>query len=101
MLNLVDSYVGGFPLIIVGIGELISINWVYGFGRFNEDIRMMLGRPAPIYFMIMWCGFSPLLMIVSTITASSARHAVAKKQQNNPYSPNSQRLATSFVTGRG
>lgn len=23
---------------------------------------MMLGRRAPIYFMIMWCGFSPLLM---------------------------------------
>jgi len=65
LLTLVDRYVGGYPLIIVGIGELVAINWVYGFKRFNQDIKIMLGRPAPIYFLFMWVFFSPLLMIVS------------------------------------
>lgn len=65
MLNLIDNYTGGLPLIIVGIGEFLAINWVYGFRRFNSDIKLMLGRGAPYYFWFMWNGFSPLLMAVS------------------------------------
>ena len=30
MLNLVDFSVGGFPLLFIGLIELIAINWVYG-----------------------------------------------------------------------
>lgn len=70
MLNLVDNYAGGFPLIIVGIGELIAINWVYGFRRFNDDIFLMTGRRAPMYFNVMWVAFSPILMTVSISIAT-------------------------------
>ena len=30
LLNLVDFSVGGFPLLFIGLLELIAINWVYG-----------------------------------------------------------------------
>ena len=30
LLNLVDFSVGGFPLLFIGLIELIAINWVYG-----------------------------------------------------------------------
>ena len=29
-MNLVDYSVGGFPLLIIGVLELIAINWIYG-----------------------------------------------------------------------
>lgn len=67
LLNLIDVYAGGFPLIIVGIGELVAINWVYGYNRFNEDIKLMSGKPAPFYFKIMLCVVSPAIMLVSEI----------------------------------
>lgn len=37
MLNLLDSYVGGFPLLIVGVIELIVVIYVYGFSFSNSD----------------------------------------------------------------
>lgn len=29
-MNLVDFSVGGFPLLIVGLFELVAISWIYG-----------------------------------------------------------------------
>lgn len=37
MLNLLDTYVGGFPLLIVGVIELIVVIYVYGFSFSNPD----------------------------------------------------------------
>lgn len=37
MLNLIDSYVGGIPLLIVGITELVVVIYLYGAGYETED----------------------------------------------------------------
>lgn len=37
-MNLVDFSVGGFPLLIVGLFELVAISWIYG----EWDIMMEL-----------------------------------------------------------
>lgn len=37
MLNLVDSYVGGIPLLIVGITELVVVIYIYGAGYETKD----------------------------------------------------------------
>ena len=79
LLNLMDNYVGGFPLIIVGIGELVAINWVYGIKRFNNDIEMMTGRKAPIYFWIMWMVLAPLLMTVSCSLCNVTRNSMCEQ----------------------
>lgn len=30
LLNLVDFSVGGFPLLVIGLFELMAISWIYG-----------------------------------------------------------------------
>lgn len=65
MLNLVDISVSGFPLLFVALLELIAINYIYGYERFSDDIKMMLGVKPNIYWKICWLGVSPLVVSVS------------------------------------
>ncbi|XP_013390656.1 sodium- and chloride-dependent glycine transporter 1 [Lingula anatina] len=62
LFDLVDTYIGGFPLLFVGLFECIVLQWVYGWDRFSEDVKMMLGKKPNIYFRIMWVYVSPFLM---------------------------------------
>ena len=36
LFNIMDTQVGGYPLLMVGIFELIAISWVYGEFRTNS-----------------------------------------------------------------
>ncbi|XP_064598237.1 sodium- and chloride-dependent glycine transporter 1-like isoform X2 [Liolophura sinensis] len=65
--NLVDNYIGGFPLLFVGFFELTALNWVYGYNRFAKDIEMMLGQKPFIFFRITWCFVSPLLLLATIV----------------------------------
>ncbi|XP_064598134.1 sodium- and chloride-dependent glycine transporter 1-like [Liolophura sinensis] len=65
--NLVDNYIGGFPLLFVGLFELAALNWIYGYNRFAKDIELMLGRKPYIYFRITWCVISPLLLLATIV----------------------------------
>ncbi|CAC5406551.1 unnamed protein product [Mytilus coruscus] len=90
MLNLLDNYVGGFPLLIVGVIELIVVVHVYGFSfstsdtekypmrflrgflHFKIDIEMMLGRTifttVTFYFFgVMWCVVAPIILLLVVI----------------------------------
>ncbi|XP_076087940.1 sodium- and chloride-dependent glycine transporter 1-like [Mytilus galloprovincialis] len=90
MLNLLDTYVGGFPLLIVGVIELIVVIYVYGFSfsnpdtekyprrlfrgflHFKIDIEMMLGRTifttVTFYFFgVMWCVVAPIILLLVVI----------------------------------
>lgn len=64
-MNLVDNFAGGFPLIIVGIGELVAIQWVYGFKNFSADTEIMMGKKPPMFFKVALVIVAPMLMIVS------------------------------------
>lgn len=66
MLNLVDYSVSGFPLLFVALLELIAISYIYGYPRFSEDIKMMLGFKPNVYWMVCWLGVSPLVVGVSS-----------------------------------
>ncbi|KAK3082621.1 hypothetical protein FSP39_000641, partial [Pinctada imbricata] len=84
MLNVVDHFVGGFPLLFVGLFELVSINYIYGFWRYKRDIEMMLGSGIAVqicffYFGTAWMLVSPLaLLAVICFTA----------YQTEPYTDN-------------
>lgn len=90
MLNLLDTYLGGFPLLIIGIIEIIVIIFIYGINYENEDtkrfpacllrgfyhlksdIEMMLGINkftiiTFYYFGLTWCLISPLVLLLVTI----------------------------------
>ncbi|XP_013390653.1 sodium- and chloride-dependent glycine transporter 1-like [Lingula anatina] len=63
LLDLMDHSVGGFPLLFVSLFECAILQWVYGWSRFSEDVKIMLGKKPGIYFRITWCCLSPLLML--------------------------------------
>lgn len=72
LLDVVDTFVGGFPLLIIGFFECVVIIYIYGFFRFKEDIEMMLGRSIPVqcsfvYFGIMWCIITPIGLLGVTV----------------------------------
>ncbi|XP_021348007.1 sodium- and chloride-dependent GABA transporter 1-like [Mizuhopecten yessoensis] len=67
LLNLVDYSVGGFPLLVVGIMELIAVAWIYGYDNFSDNIYTMLGKRPSIYWKICWKYVSPGVIGVTII----------------------------------
>jgi len=51
LLDLVDSYAGGWNVLLISLCECIAIAWVYGVRRFLNDIECMVGKKV--------CGFMP------------------------------------------
>jgi len=62
-----DAYTGGFPLLVVGIIELIAINFVYGYNNFADDVSMMTGRKPFLIFRILWSLITPLVILAVII----------------------------------
>eukprot|EP00923_Selenidium_pygospionis_P050557 GHVN01087388.1.p1 GENE.GHVN01087388.1~~GHVN01087388.1.p1 ORF type:complete len:533 (+),score=45.29 GHVN01087388.1:175-1599(+) len=70
LFNLIDVFIGGFPLLFIGLFESTFIMYIYGFGRFSEDIGLMLGKKPNIFFKLTWCIISPgLLFAIIIFTA--------------------------------
>ncbi|KAL3856091.1 hypothetical protein ACJMK2_015287 [Sinanodonta woodiana] len=68
LLDVVDNYVGGFPLLFVGLVETIVIIFIYGFFNFKNDIEMMIGSKLVTkisfwYFGILWCFVTPVCLL--------------------------------------
>ncbi|KAH3885125.1 hypothetical protein DPMN_009115 [Dreissena polymorpha] len=65
----VDWYSGAWVGPIVSIIELVTVAWIYGMDRFEEDIRMMIGRgiPAPLRFLTAF--LSPVFVLVIFLTS--------------------------------
>ena len=53
-------------MIVVGFFEVYVITYIYGFNRFMNDVKMMLGKRAAEYYLALtWCIAAPILMVVS------------------------------------
>ncbi|XP_060706278.1 sodium-dependent neutral amino acid transporter B(0)AT1-like [Hemiscyllium ocellatum] len=63
-LALFDTYAGSIPLLIIAFCEMMSISYIYGIDRFNNDIKWMIGHKPNIFWQVMWRGISPLIMLV-------------------------------------
>ncbi len=64
MLNLLDSVISGYPLLIIGLFETIAVAWVYGTGNLIRDIEMMIGK-KPKYFWWIWIA---LWRVITPVT---------------------------------
>lgn len=69
VVNLVDESVGGYPLLFVGLFELLALMWVYGFHKFAEDIFQMIGWRVSLWWQICWRFLAPLLLFAVLITS--------------------------------
>ncbi|KAL5274866.1 SLC6A19 family protein [Megaselia abdita] len=67
--QLMDSFAGNFPLLIIALFECISISYVYGVRKFSDDIEMMTGSRPSIYWMFCWKYLSPAAMITILIAS--------------------------------
>ncbi|XP_072268151.1 sodium-dependent neutral amino acid transporter B(0)AT1 [Pyxicephalus adspersus] len=63
-LALFDGYAGSIPLLIIAFCEMVSVVYIYGIDRFNEDIKFMIGHKPNIFWQITWRVVSPLIMLV-------------------------------------
>lgn len=61
-----DTYGGGIPLIPIGALELFAVIYIYGLGRFLEDIAFMTGFYPNRYYRYLWM-FGPIIVIVILI----------------------------------
>jgi len=64
---LIDNYLGGFPLLIIGLLEIETICHIYGWKRFSEDVEMMIGKKPDIYLRVCLCVISPIILLATTI----------------------------------
>ncbi|XP_039484148.1 sodium-dependent nutrient amino acid transporter 1 [Drosophila santomea] len=62
ILNLVDFYGVSFTALILAIGELVAVAWIYGLNRFCEDIKFMMGIETGWYWRLCWRFITPGLM---------------------------------------
>ncbi|XP_064466994.1 sodium-dependent neutral amino acid transporter B(0)AT3-like [Ornithodoros turicata] len=67
--TLFDNYAGNFPLLIIALFEAISVSYVYGVKRFNNDIELMTGTRPGIYFNICWRYLAPITMTTILVTS--------------------------------
>lgn len=58
-----DWYSVGLNVICIALIEVLAIAWIYGVGRFCEDIEMMIGHKPNYYWTICWMALSPLMML--------------------------------------
>ncbi|XP_033746296.1 sodium-dependent proline transporter-like [Pecten maximus] len=62
-LQLLDHYVGSWSLLVIGLTEVMVINFIYGINRFFSDITVMQGYRPSIWWKICWLGISPAGMV--------------------------------------
>jgi solute carrier family 6 amino acid transporter-like protein 5/7/9/14 len=71
ILNLIDSVIAGYPLLIVGLLEVIVIPWIYGTDRLVIDMERMLGKKPKWLWkicVISWKFISPCVLILVIIS---------------------------------
>ncbi|XP_077362772.1 sodium-dependent neutral amino acid transporter B(0)AT1-like [Festucalex cinctus] len=64
---LFDKFAGSVPLLTVGLFEMISVAYIYGIDRFNEDVEFMTGHKPSIFWQVMWRFVSPLIVLLILI----------------------------------
>jgi len=63
--QLFDYYsASGMTLLWVCFCQSIAVAWVYGAGRFCNDIRRMVGYSPPLWLPIAWSYTTPAITLV-------------------------------------
>jgi len=65
--NMLNDFSAGYTLLIIGILELVAISAVYGFRKFAVDIELMLGKKPSMFWIVMWTGITPAIILFVVI----------------------------------
>ncbi|XP_071230544.1 inactive sodium-dependent neutral amino acid transporter B(0)AT3 [Salvelinus alpinus] len=80
-LEVFNSYVGSVPLLIIAFFEIIAVAYIYGIGRFSDDLEFMTGHRPNIFWKGCWLVISPLMLFVVLVAY------VAVQAQTHPTYP--------------
>lgn len=67
--QLMDSFAGNFPLLIIAFCECVGVSYVYGIKKFADDIELMTGSRPGLYWMICWKYVSPIAMLTILVAS--------------------------------
>lgn len=62
--EIVDRFGGSTTLTFIGLVEVISLAYIYGYSRFSDDVYFMLNRRLGWYWKVTWTVTSPLVLLV-------------------------------------
>ncbi|XP_071096640.1 sodium- and chloride-dependent glycine transporter 2-like [Haliotis cracherodii] len=65
--QLLDWYIVAIFITFAALLECIMVSWLYGIDRFSDDIELMIGRPAPLFFKITWCYITPAMLLTTLV----------------------------------
>jgi len=69
LFELLNEYAANVSLIVVGFFEVFVVAYIYGFNRFMNDIKMMLGKRAGEYYLFLtWYITAPILIVIITFS---------------------------------
>jgi solute carrier family 6 amino acid transporter-like protein 5/7/9/14 len=63
LLHLMDWYSAGFSLLFISLFEIVTVIHVYGYNRFEDDIRSMIGFAPNFYWRFTWKIITPIVLI--------------------------------------
>ncbi|CAF1234216.1 unnamed protein product [Adineta ricciae] len=69
LFDLLNEYAANISLVVVGFFQIVVVAYIYGFNRFMNDVKMMLGkRAAEYYLFVTWCIIAPVLIVILTLS---------------------------------
>ncbi|XP_046582686.1 sodium- and chloride-dependent glycine transporter 2-like isoform X3 [Haliotis rubra] len=83
--QLVDWYIVTIFITLAALLECIMVSWLYGIDRFSDDIQLMIGRPAPLFFKITWCYVTPTILLTILISTFLQYHPPTYGEYVYPY----------------
>ena len=52
LFNILDNFAAGINLLLLGLMEVVTVVYIYGFNRFSEDVSLMLGKRLHIFWRV-------------------------------------------------
>ncbi|XP_064608266.1 uncharacterized protein LOC135472612 [Liolophura sinensis] len=68
-LQLMDEYLAGWSVMVLGIIMCLGLCYLYGVNKFRLNIMQMVGEMPSLWWKIMWCLISPLVIVFILIFA--------------------------------
>ncbi|XP_008293054.1 solute carrier family 6 member 19b [Stegastes partitus] len=62
-LSLFDAYGESIPMLVIAFCEMVSVVYIYGIDRFNDDIKFMIGHKPSFFWQASWRFISPLIVL--------------------------------------
>ncbi|XP_063624737.1 sodium-dependent serotonin transporter [Cydia splendana] len=64
LVDLLNVYGPGLAILFVVFAEAAGVCWVYGVGRFSQDVKTMLGHEPGWFWRACWSYISPVFLLV-------------------------------------